>query len=74
MMRVATLTVMAMGMEAGMAIEWRKKMKLMAKGNVIAAKPTRRQDIVCMANNLMDQKLKGYAMKNVENKRKSDNS
>ncbi|GKD81229.1 putative reverse transcriptase domain-containing protein [Tanacetum coccineum] len=27
-----------------------------------------------MAKNLMDQKLKGYAMKNVENKRKFDNS
>ncbi|GJR13282.1 putative reverse transcriptase domain-containing protein [Tanacetum coccineum] len=43
-------------------------------GNVIAAEPTRLQDVVCMANNLMDQKLKGYAMKNAENKRKFDNS
>ncbi|GJR72917.1 putative reverse transcriptase domain-containing protein [Tanacetum coccineum] len=32
------------------------------------------QDDVRMANNLMDQKLKGYAMKNAENKRKFDNS
>ncbi|GJT65792.1 putative reverse transcriptase domain-containing protein [Tanacetum coccineum] len=38
-------------------------------GNVIAAEPTRLQDVVCMANNLMDQKLKCYAMKNAENKR-----
>ncbi|GJW01380.1 reverse transcriptase domain-containing protein, partial [Tanacetum coccineum] len=29
--------------------------------NVIAAKPTRLQDAVRIANNLMDQKLKGYA-------------
>nr|GEV46597.1 hypothetical protein [Tanacetum cinerariifolium] len=44
------------------------------QGNVIAAEPTRLQDAVCMANNLMDQKLKGYAMKNAENKRKFNNS
>nr|GEX79526.1 reverse transcriptase domain-containing protein [Tanacetum cinerariifolium] len=36
--------------------------------------PTRLQDAVCMANNIIDQKLKGYAMKNVENKRKFDNN
>ncbi|GKE21613.1 hypothetical protein Tco_1433125, partial [Tanacetum coccineum] len=39
-------------------------------GNVIAAEPTRHQDAVGMANNLMDQKLKGYALKNAENKRR----
>ncbi|GKF26559.1 hypothetical protein Tco_0082453, partial [Tanacetum coccineum] len=44
------------------------------QGNVIAAEPTRLQDAVRMANNLMDQKLKGYAMKNDENKRKFDNN
>ncbi|GJX29637.1 reverse transcriptase domain-containing protein [Tanacetum coccineum] len=33
------------------------------QGNVIAAEPIRLQDAVRMANNLMDQKLKGYAMK-----------
>ncbi|GJR30610.1 putative reverse transcriptase domain-containing protein [Tanacetum coccineum] len=38
--------------------------------NVIAAEPTRLQDAVRIANNLMDQKLKGYAVKNVENKRR----
>ncbi|GJW25821.1 putative reverse transcriptase domain-containing protein [Tanacetum coccineum] len=43
-------------------------------GNVIAAEPTRLQDAFRMANNLMDQKLKGYAMKNAENKRKFNNS
>ncbi|GJZ25681.1 putative reverse transcriptase domain-containing protein [Tanacetum coccineum] len=31
------------------------------QGNVIAAEPTRLQDVVRIANNLMDQKLKGYA-------------
>ncbi|GJZ03185.1 hypothetical protein Tco_0521146 [Tanacetum coccineum] len=35
------------------------------QGNVIAAEPMRLQDAVRIANNLMDQKLKGYAMKNV---------
>nr|GEX20827.1 hypothetical protein [Tanacetum cinerariifolium] len=44
------------------------------QGNVITAEPTRQQDVVCMANNLMDQKLKGYAMENAENKRKFDNN
>ncbi|GJR49242.1 putative reverse transcriptase domain-containing protein [Tanacetum coccineum] len=40
------------------------------QGNVIAAEPTRLQDAVQIANNLMDQKLKGYAVKNAENKRR----
>ncbi|GJX94165.1 putative reverse transcriptase domain-containing protein [Tanacetum coccineum] len=40
------------------------------QGNVIAAEPTSLQDDVRIANNLMDQKLKGYAMKNVENKKR----
>ncbi|GJT17594.1 hypothetical protein Tco_0876300 [Tanacetum coccineum] len=31
------------------------------QGNVIAVEPTRLQDVVRIANNLMDQKLKGYA-------------
>ncbi|GKE81320.1 reverse transcriptase domain-containing protein, partial [Tanacetum coccineum] len=44
------------------------------QGNVIAAKPTRLQDVVRIANNLMDQKLKGYVMKNDDNKIKFDNS
>ncbi|GKE26564.1 putative reverse transcriptase domain-containing protein, partial [Tanacetum coccineum] len=40
------------------------------QGNEIAAEPTRIQDAVQIANNLMDQKLKGYAVKNAENKRR----
>ncbi|GKC63503.1 putative reverse transcriptase domain-containing protein [Tanacetum coccineum] len=40
------------------------------QGNLIAAEPTKLQDVVRIANNLMDKKLKGYAMKNVENKRR----
>ncbi|GJZ22516.1 putative reverse transcriptase domain-containing protein, partial [Tanacetum coccineum] len=40
------------------------------EGNVIAAEPTRLYDAVRISNNLMDQKLKGYAMKNIENKRR----
>ncbi|GJT21650.1 hypothetical protein Tco_0891587 [Tanacetum coccineum] len=39
-------------------------------GNVIDCEPMRLQDAVRIANNLMDQKLKGYAMKNAENKRR----
>nr|GFB74132.1 hypothetical protein [Tanacetum cinerariifolium] len=38
--------------------------------NVIAVEHTRLQDAVHIANNLMDQKLKGYATKNAKNKRR----
>ncbi|GKE04236.1 putative reverse transcriptase domain-containing protein, partial [Tanacetum coccineum] len=36
--------------------------------------PTRLQDAVRIANNLMDQKLKGYAVRNAENKRRLNNN
>ncbi|GJS93484.1 putative reverse transcriptase domain-containing protein [Tanacetum coccineum] len=42
--------------------------------NVIAAEPTRLQDDVRVANNLMDQKLKGYAVRNAKNKRRLNNN
>ncbi|GKE44289.1 putative reverse transcriptase domain-containing protein, partial [Tanacetum coccineum] len=41
------------------------------QGNVIAAEPTRLQDAIRITNNLMDQKLKGYATRNAENKRRA---
>ncbi|GJQ98846.1 putative reverse transcriptase domain-containing protein [Tanacetum coccineum] len=44
------------------------------QGNLIDAKPTRLQDVIRIANNLMDQKLKGYAVRNAENKRRLDNN
>ncbi|GKB37429.1 reverse transcriptase domain-containing protein, partial [Tanacetum coccineum] len=44
------------------------------QGNMIVIEPTRLQDAVRKAINLMDKKLKGYAMKNAENKRKFNNS
>ncbi|GKD39616.1 putative reverse transcriptase domain-containing protein [Tanacetum coccineum] len=43
------------------------------QGNVIAAEPTKLQDAIRIANNLMDQKLKGYA-RSAENKRRLDNN
>ncbi|GJR81867.1 putative reverse transcriptase domain-containing protein [Tanacetum coccineum] len=43
------------------------------QGNVIIAEPTRLQDAIRIANNLMDQKLKGYA-RSAENKRRFDNN
>nr|GEX84629.1 hypothetical protein [Tanacetum cinerariifolium] len=43
------------------------------QGNVIATEPMRLQDAVRIATNLMDQKLKGYAVKNDENKRRGQN-
>ncbi|GKB01620.1 putative reverse transcriptase domain-containing protein [Tanacetum coccineum] len=44
------------------------------QGNVIAAGPTRLQDAIQIANHLMDQKLKGYAAMNAENKRRFENN
>nr|GEY67902.1 putative reverse transcriptase domain-containing protein [Tanacetum cinerariifolium] len=41
------------------------------QGNVIAAKPTKLQDAIRIANNLMDQKLKGYD-RSTENKKRKD--
>ncbi|GJW61932.1 putative reverse transcriptase domain-containing protein [Tanacetum coccineum] len=38
------------------------------QGNVIVAEPTRLQDAVRIANNLMDQKLKGYDVKMLKTK------
>ncbi|GKB03162.1 reverse transcriptase domain-containing protein [Tanacetum coccineum] len=40
--------------------------------NVIVAEPIRLQDAVRIANNVMDQKLKGYAVKSAENKRSNE--
>ncbi|GKD26059.1 putative reverse transcriptase domain-containing protein, partial [Tanacetum coccineum] len=76
----------SIGTEVAFVMSWRELMKLMTEedrvkkfigglpdniqGNVIAAEPTKLQDAVRIANNLMDQKLKGYAVKNAENKRR----
>ncbi|GJZ89435.1 reverse transcriptase domain-containing protein [Tanacetum coccineum] len=49
------------GAEAAFAMSWREFMKLMTE--VL-------QDAIRIANNLMDQKLKGYVVKNAENKRR----
>ncbi|GJW53096.1 putative reverse transcriptase domain-containing protein [Tanacetum coccineum] len=43
------------------------------QGNVIATEPTILQDEIRIANNLMDQKVKGYA-RNGKNKRRFDNN
>ncbi|GJX84275.1 putative reverse transcriptase domain-containing protein [Tanacetum coccineum] len=43
------------------------------QGNVIYAEPTRLQDAIRIANNLIDQKLKGYA-RSAENKRRFENN
>ncbi|GJV52806.1 putative reverse transcriptase domain-containing protein [Tanacetum coccineum] len=72
------------GTETAFSMSWRELMKLMTEvycprneiqkmesdWYVIAAEPTRLQDAVRIANNLMDQKLKGYAVKNIKNKRR----
>nr|GEX37227.1 hypothetical protein [Tanacetum cinerariifolium] len=44
------------------------------QGNWIDAESTRLQDAIRIANNLMDQKLKGYTARNDENKRRFNNN
>ncbi|GKE09757.1 putative reverse transcriptase domain-containing protein [Tanacetum coccineum] len=43
------------------------------QGNVIAAEPTKLQDAIRIANNLVDQKLKGYT-RSAKNNRRLDNN
>nr|GEX50512.1 hypothetical protein [Tanacetum cinerariifolium]GEX50652.1 hypothetical protein [Tanacetum cinerariifolium] len=43
------------------------------QGNVIATEPTKLQDVIRIANNLMDQKLKGCA-RSAKNKRRLENN
>ncbi|GJR88577.1 putative reverse transcriptase domain-containing protein [Tanacetum coccineum] len=44
------------------------------QGNVIAANPARLQDAICIANQLMDKKLQGYATRSAENKRRMESN
>nr|GEX19421.1 reverse transcriptase domain-containing protein [Tanacetum cinerariifolium] len=44
------------------------------QGNVIAANPARLQDAICIANQLMDKKLQGYAARSAKNKRKMESN
>ncbi|GKB00074.1 putative reverse transcriptase domain-containing protein [Tanacetum coccineum] len=44
------------------------------QGNVIAANPVRFQGAVCIANQLMDKKLHGYAAKSAESKRRMESN
>ncbi|GKA42834.1 putative reverse transcriptase domain-containing protein [Tanacetum coccineum] len=68
------------GVDASYAMMWKALMKLMTKRFqeltmfVIVVEPVRLHDAIRIANNLMDQKLKGYAIKNAENKRRFKNN
>ncbi|GKD44188.1 putative reverse transcriptase domain-containing protein, partial [Tanacetum coccineum] len=44
------------------------------QGNVIAANPVRFQDVVRIANQLMDKKLQGYAARSAESKRRMESN
>ncbi|GJV27527.1 putative reverse transcriptase domain-containing protein [Tanacetum coccineum] len=44
------------------------------QGNVTSSKPVRLQDIIRMANGLMDQKVRVYVARNAKQKRKFDNN
>ncbi|GJX12655.1 putative reverse transcriptase domain-containing protein [Tanacetum coccineum] len=58
------------GVDAAYAIMWKALMKLMTE----MVPQEEDKDAIHIANNLMDQKLKGYAIKNAENKRRFDNN
>ncbi|GJY99061.1 putative reverse transcriptase domain-containing protein, partial [Tanacetum coccineum] len=65
--------------EAAFAMSWRELMKLMAKvyyprNEIQKMESELLQDAIGIDNNLMDQKLKGYAVKNVENKRRLEST
>nr|GEU42810.1 hypothetical protein [Tanacetum cinerariifolium] len=53
---------------------WNLCVKDNNQGNVTSSKPTRLQDVIKMASSLMDQKVRAYAVRNVENKRKFENN
>ncbi|GJU00566.1 putative reverse transcriptase domain-containing protein [Tanacetum coccineum] len=62
------------GTDAAVAMSWRELMNLVAevyflRNEIQKMKSELLQDVVRIANNLMDQKLKGYATKNAKNKR-----
>ncbi|GJW41603.1 putative reverse transcriptase domain-containing protein [Tanacetum coccineum] len=63
---------MVTGTEEEMVITLDVLCLLLERQGVITAEPTRLQDVIRVANNLMDQKLKGYA-RSAENKRLFDN-
>nr|GEZ66710.1 putative reverse transcriptase domain-containing protein [Tanacetum cinerariifolium] len=44
------------------------------QGNVIATNPTRLQDAIRIANQLMDKKLQGYAARSAKNKRRMESN
>nr|GFD52714.1 hypothetical protein [Tanacetum cinerariifolium] len=44
------------------------------QGNVIVANPTKLQDAIRIANQLMDKKLQGYDARSVENKRRMESN
>ncbi|GJT67011.1 putative reverse transcriptase domain-containing protein [Tanacetum coccineum] len=62
--------------DAAYAMTWKALIKLMTEvycpRNEIQKMETELQDAIQIANNLMDQKLKGYAVKDAENKRRFD--
>ncbi|GKA80431.1 putative reverse transcriptase domain-containing protein, partial [Tanacetum coccineum] len=71
------------GVDGAYAMKWVGLMKVERfirglpdniQGNVIAANPARLQDAICIANQLMDKKLQGYAARNAENKRRMESN
>ncbi|GKD24635.1 hypothetical protein Tco_1230849 [Tanacetum coccineum] len=62
---------MVMGTEENMAIT--SEDLCLLERNVIAAEPTQLKDAIHIANNLMDQKLKGYT-RSAKNKRRLENN
>ncbi|GJU92831.1 putative reverse transcriptase domain-containing protein [Tanacetum coccineum] len=51
-------------------VEMEIQMRIIEMLSMLFESPTKLQDVVRIANNLMDQNLKGYAVKNAKNKRR----
>ncbi|GJS77572.1 hypothetical protein Tco_0727453 [Tanacetum coccineum] len=68
------------GTDVVYAMAWKELMMLMmeiSRTNLDVhqdTEPTRLQDAIRIANNLMDHKLKGYAVRNAENKKRFDSN
>ncbi|GJY43233.1 putative reverse transcriptase domain-containing protein [Tanacetum coccineum] len=81
MFHISNFPPRTVGVDAAYAMTWKALMKQMTvrfqELTLLCTKMVLEegdQDAIRIANNLMDQKLKGYAIKNAENKRRFDNN
>nr|GEV01846.1 putative reverse transcriptase domain-containing protein [Tanacetum cinerariifolium] len=69
-MEIGEMEMVKMEMAKMEMVEIEIQMRMIGVLGMLLEKPARLQDAVWIANNLIDQKLKGYAVKNAENKKR----